>query len=896
MRIADIHPIPGPNVYSHRPVLVMKLLLEDLSKRESLTIPGFNDRLLALLPGVHEHHCSKGYAGGFVVRLHEGTYFGHIIEHVALELTEWAGVPTFHGKTRHAGEPDHPDCYLVVIEYKAEKGTEYLLRTAVELVQALVNGEPFPLEERIEEAKRIIAHTELGPSTKAMVEAAARRNIPWQRLDEQSLVQFGYGKNRRLIAAAMTSATSAVAMDIASHKDLTKRLLDRAGLPVPLGQIARTAEEAVAVLDWLNKPVAVKPHNAQQGKGVSLNLYTAPQVSEAFQIARQYSPEVLVEELFVGRDYRVLVVGGRVIAASERIPARVIGDGQHTVAELIEIENRNPRRGDGHEFPLTKLRADDATRAFLRQSKLDFDHVPGAGENVFLRGCANLSTGGTARDVTDVVHSSVKRICERAAAVIGLDICGVDLVLPDISEPISKGGIIEVNAAPGLRMHLHPSEGQARDVGEAIIESLYPQGTNARIPIISVTGTNGKTTITRLIAHLLSVCDQAGGQTIGMTTTEGMYLNGELIVSGDTTGPRSAQVILSDPTVDVAVLEVARGGILRGGLAYDWSDISVLSNIQLDHVGQNGITTLEDLVYIKSVVAERVREGGTLILNADDEQLVKLAENPRVSKVPKKIVYYSLKPSNPVVRRHIAQGGVAFCLLNGWLTEMTSFEQRSLVDASALPMTLGGKSEYQISNALAALAAARAYGLRQEQIAPALLSYQNCEHNSGRSNFYRVGKGYVMVDYGHNPAAFTAVGRVVRRLGGRRVTAVLGVPGDRDDSVIRQAAQAAARSFGRLIIKEDHDLRGRGCGEVAQLLYQAAVETAREIECRVILDEKEALESAIREMRDREIVVVFFEKFDGVMDVLKRHAAVPITNAAEMPTAHGLRTRHAQAA
>jgi cyanophycin synthetase len=870
MKIGNIRAIPGPNIYSHRPVLVMRLYLDDLNERESREFPGFNQRLLELLPGIQQHVCSKGYAGGFVERLEEGTYFGHIVEHVALEFTELAGVPTFHGKTRQASEPAS---YDVIVEYKAQQGTEYLLRTAVKFVEALVRGESFALEEEIREAQRIIARTELGPSTRTIVEAAEAFGIPWHRLDKASLIQLGYGRNRRLIAAAMTSQTSALAVDIASDKELTKQLLKQAGIPVPQGEIVHTPEEAVSVLEWLHKPVVVKPYDGHQGEGVSLNLYTPAQVKEAFAIASQHTKDVLVEELFLGRDFRVLVINGRMVAASERIPAHVVGDGSHSIAELIEIENRHPLRGEGHGSALTKIVVDQVIMAYLEKSGLRLEHIPETGKKVFLRENANLSQGGTAIDVTDIVHPSIKRICERAAGVIGLDICGIDLVLPSIAEPIRKGGagIIEVNAAPGLRMHVHPSEGQAREVGRAIIEMLYPAGTPARIPVISVTGTNGKTTITRLITNLIA----ASGETVGMTTTDGIYLNDELIFAGDTTGPRSTQMILSDPSVDVAVLEVARGGIMRGGLAYDWSDISVLSNIQPDHIGQDGITSVEDILYVKSLVAERVREGGTLILNADDERLARLMETPRVSKVPKSVIYYSLDPDHPLLQQHTARGGTAYTVQNGWVVQIVGDQQHTIIEVAAVAITLGGQAGYQISNTLAAIAAARTYGLSRKQIVKTLESYSG-QQNSGRGNLYTVGKGYVYVDYGHNPEAFTAVGKSLRALHASRLTAVLSVPGDRNDEVIQQNARAVAQYFDQLIIKEDKDLRGRVRGEVSRLLARAAEQASPGIKCQVVLDEQEALELALREMQEEEMIVVFYEKIGTVKNVLDDHHAQPI--------------------
>jgi cyanophycin synthetase len=872
MRVVEITTLSGPNVYGYQPALVMKLHLEELAGKESYEVPGFNDRLLALLPGLRKRHCEKGAEGGFVERLREGAWFGHVVEHVALELTLLAGAGSIHGKTRSAGEPG---LFNVIIEYRAEKGTERLMRAAVGLVEALVKGEPYALDEEVAEAKRIIARTELGPSARVIVEAAARRGIPWRRLDDQNLARLGYGKYRRLIEAAMTSQTSAIAVDIASNKDLTKRLLDRAGIPVPQGAVVRSAEDAVNVWEWLRKPVAVKPHAGSQGEGVSLNLYTPEQVAEAFYIARKYSEDVLIEELFIGRDFRALVVGGKMVAASERVPASVVGDGRRSIAELIEVENRNPLRGEGHDSPLTKIEIDVVMTAHLQKSGLSLDAVPPAGERVLLRGNANLSTGGTAIDVTDTVHPQVMRVCERAAQVIGLDLCGIDLVLPDISRPVGEGGagVIEVNAAPGLRMHAFPSEGKPRDVGAAVVEMLYPPGSPSRIPIISVTGTNGKTTIIRLVARMLSTA----GLTVGMATTDGVYVGGELVMAGDAAGPRSAQAVLSDPTVEVAALEVARGGILREGLGYDWSDVSVMSNIQADHWGQDGISSIDDLLFIKSLVAERVREGGALILNADDEKLARLAENPRITAVPKKYVYYSLEPHNPAVEGHTERGGTAFRLDGGWIVESAGGIEGRVVEAAAIPITFGGAAAYQISNVMAAIAAARAYGLPAERVAETLMDYTGVEHNAGRGNLYRVGGGYVLVDYGHNPEAFNAVGRTLRNLNMGRITAVVGVPGDRDDEIIRRAGRAAARRFDRLILREDEDLRGRKSGDVPKLLCLAAAEESPGIECRVVLDEQDALELAISEMREGEIVVIFYEKrLDQITKALERRSATPV--------------------
>jgi cyanophycin synthetase len=873
MRIEGIRTLAGPNVYSHRPVLIMRLDLEELTDKESLEIEGFNERLLSLLPGLSEHHCSKGRPGGFVERLETGTYFAHITEHVALELSEGAGIPAYFGKARYAGAPG---LYNVIVEYKAEHGMRFLLQSAVELIEALVRGAEFPLEEKLKEASRIAAHTELGPSTQSIVTAAQKRGIPFMRLNEESLVQLGYGKYRRFIQAAMTDGTSAIGMEIAGDKDLTKSLLDKASIPVPKGHIVRSADEAVEALEDLGAPVVVKPLDGRQGKGVSLHLTTPEEVMYAFEVAQGFSGDVLVEEQFEGRNYRVLVVASKVVAASERAPCHVRGDGIHTVSELIEIENQHPLRGDGHEKPLTKINTSDPILlAFMRKEGIGMDDVPEAGEMVMLCAGINLSTGGTAKDVTDEVHPEIERLCVRAANLLGMDICGVDLVVEDISLALKeqkRGGVIELNAAPGLRMHQFPTEGEPRDVGQAIVDMLYPADSQGRIPIISITGTNGKTTVTRMIDHAL----KEAGVTTGMTTTDGIWINGELIVEGDTTGPISARTVLCEKSVEVVVLETARGGIVRRGLGYDWSDISVMTNIGPDHIGQDGIESVEDIVEIKALVAERVREGGTLILNADDEHLQKLTERRRVREPEKKLVYFSLLDDSPFIKAHRDAGGTAYFLRGGAIIEAAA-QELEILKVSDISVTMNGAAEFQIANILAATAALRAYGLQPEQIASSMRTFQSSSDNPGRANLYRVGRGFVMVDYGHNPDAFLAVCRMAARWEDRRVTGIIGVPGDRDNSVIEEAGRVAARGFHRVIIKEDHDLRGREKGEVARLLCHVVNEESPVTECHIVLDEVEALRSEIEAIQEGQVVVVFYDQLEPVLKVLEEKGAAPVS-------------------
>jgi cyanophycin synthetase len=874
MRIDEIRSLPGPNIYNYKPVLLMKLHLEELTEKESYEVPGFIDRLLALLPGLHDHHCASGKPGGFIQRLHEGTYFGHIVEHTAIELTVLAGVPVCFGKTLYAGAPGS---YDVIVEYQAEKGTQFLLRTAVELVEALVRNESYPLAEKIEQAKQIIAKTEWGPSTRAIVEAAKERGIPAMRLNEGSLVQLGYGKYLRRIQATIADSTKAIGVDIASDKELTKRLLDIAAIRVPRGGVVREEQEALEMLTAIGKPVVVKPYNGNQGRGVSLCLNTPAEVRRAFQLAKQEAERVIVEEYIEGRHYRVVVVGGQVVAAAERVPAHVIGDGVHTIEQLIELENSHPLRGNGHEKPLTKIKIDALVLSYLARTGRRLDDIPAPGERVYLRDNANLSTGGIAIDVTGDIHPDNARLCERVAKIIGLDICGIDLVTKGISQPMGEeGAVIEVNAAPGIRMHHFPSAGQPRNVGNAIVEMLFPKGSPSRIPIMAVTGTNGKTTTTRMIGHVL----MSTGRTVGMTTTDGIYIGGTCIRKGDTTGPRSATTILCDPSVEIAVLETARGGIVRAGLGYDWADVAVITNIQPDHIGQDGIEEIEDLVFIKSLVAERVREGGTVVLNADDPNVSEIPNHPRMKKTKKQIVYFSLKADQPVVMRHLAEGGTAYFLRNGWIIEACGETERPVMPAEDIPVTMNGTARFHVANAMAAIAACRAYGMSRERIARALAGFRSDVHNPGRANLYQVGKGYVMVDYGHNPDSFAEICRMAQQLPARRITGIIGVPGDRDSMIVETAARVAAHGFHRLIIKEDKDTRGRARGEIAEIMRRAVEEEVPGREYRIIYDECEALETALRELEPEEIIVVFYEKIEPILQVLDRWNAVSVSTVA----------------
>ena len=859
MHIESIRTLDGPNVFHALPVLSMYLRLEDLADTYTDEVPGFTGRLVALLPGLRTHHCSRGYPGGFVERLHEGTYFGHVTEHVALEMAGMLGSPVTYGKTRYAGEPGF---YQVIVRYRSEARMRSLLRSAVELVEAVVAGRPFPVEEHLALAARAAIDNELGPSTKSIVTAAVQRGIPWRRLNDANLVQLGYGRNRRLIQAAVTDRTSHVAVDIAADKALTKRLLSDAGVPVPRGAVVDSLEAAMTAFADLGAPVVVKPLDGNQGRGITLGVSSEAEMEVAYRRAYAVADQVIVEQQLVGNDYRMLMVGGRLVAASHREPCHVIGDGSSTVTELIEKANRDPLRGEGHEKPLTKIVVDEELELQLARAGMGLDSVAPAGVNVVLRGCANLSTGATAADVTERVSPEVREVCERAAAVVGLDICGIDLVAPDIGGAFD-GAVVEINAGPGLRMHVYPSRGTPQDVGGAIVDMLYPAGAPSRVPICSVTGTNGKTTVTRMIGHILSV----DGASIGMTTTEGIFIGGKRISRGDHTGAASARAVLADPSVDIAVLETARGGILRRGLGYDLSDVAVITNVTRDHIGQDGIETVDDLVWIKSLIAERVRNGGTLVLNAEDHGSSSIAKREAVGVERLQLVYFALDGLHPTIRSHLAAGGRAYFVRDGWLVEAERGVEGRIVAVADVPATFGGKAAFQVANCLAAAAAARALGCTTRQVALRLASFSDTVDNPGRSSLYQLGNGYVMVDYGHNPAAFKSTGALVEHWSGPLI-GIVGAPGDREDAIIHEVAAAAAEVYPHLLIREDADRRGRAPGEVPAMMRDTITRLNPAARVEIVVDELEALRTLLPRVVEGTLVVIYYEHLDPVAAIL----------------------------
>ncbi len=860
MKIIEIRLFEGRNVWSHSPVLQARLLLGPEERLTTREIPGFAERLLSLLPGLAEHTCSLGYPGGFCERLKSGTYLGHVVEHVALELQAAAGYPKNYGKT--ASGP-FPGSWDVVIEYSTPELGKAALEAAVELVSAALAGRPFPVAEVISGLQAVGRETCLGPSTESIVAACRRRGIPVLPLPESGILQLGYGCRRKLVQATLTSETPCLAADLVSDKALTKRLLADAGLPVPPGRAVATLQEARRAALELGYPVAVKPRRGNQGKGVVLDVRGAAELAAAFRIAREYDSEVLVEKQVPGRHYRLLVIGGKLVAAAERLPALLIGDSIHTIRELVEIANSDPRRGEGHEKPLTRLRLDAVAVLELARQGYTPDSCPPAGHAVVLRSNANLSSGGTSRDVTDLVCPENAWIAEQAARLTGLDVAGVDLVTPDISRPApgDGGAVIEVNAAPGFRMHLVPEEGEGRDVGAALVDHLFPPGSEASIPVISVTGTNGKTTTARLLAHFF----RQQGLVVGLATTGGVYIGERCIFSGDTTGPKSARAVLRHPDVEVAVLETARGGILRGGLGYDKADVAVVTNIGPDHLGQDGVETLDDLFWVKSLVVEAVKESGYVVLNADDPYATRFA-----SRAGGQVVYFTLHEDNLLVRRHLGAGGSAVFVRQGVVYAGSGCRAVRIISLKSIRAGMGGRAVFNLENALAATAAAFFLGVPVAVIRRVLRTF-GCDsiHNPGRLNIWHLGRITVIVDYGHNAPAFRRVAEFARTLRPRRLLGVIGVPGDRGDEQIIAAGEAAASGFDELFIKEDSDLRGRAPGEVARLLCKGARRAGMPAPLlHVITEEVAAVKEALRRACHGDVVVVFYERLEPVMELL----------------------------
>ncbi|WP_201306094.1 cyanophycin synthetase [Roseomonas harenae] len=876
MRVLHSAVYRGPHLFSHTPMIRIRLDLGALEEWPSDRLPGFTDGLVAMLPGLQEHGCSYGTPGGFIRRLREGTWIGHVCEHVALELQTRAGSRVTRGKTRSVrGKPGN---YNVLYAYREEEVGLLAGRLALQLVESLLPAElrgiqgleelhrRDPLADgggvgaALEALTRLVGRRALGPTTRSLVQEAERRGIPVMRMDEHSLVQLGHGKRQQRLRASITGRTSSIAVEIAGDKDLTKALLADAGLPVPRGAVVRTAEDAVWEAERIGYPVVTKPLDGNHGRGVSLDLRTPEDVRRGFEDAARRSRDVIVEQQFQGYDHRILVIGGEVRAVAQRVPAHVVGDGVRTIAALIEEVNRDPRRGSGHENMLTRIEVDEHVLGLLAKAGMNLESIPEKGRCVALRDTANLSTGGTAIDRTDDIHPDNACIARRAAMAVGLDVAGIDFLAPDIRRSVREtgGGIVEVNAAPGFRMHLEPFEGWARDIARPVIDMLFPDGETGRIPILAITGTNGKSTTTRMVAHIL----RHAGMTVGMTTTSGIWINDDKITDADASGPKSARMVLRDPSVDAAVLETARGGILREGLGFEECDVGAVLNIQADHLGLKEVDTLEDLAAVKSVVVESVRRDGCSVLNADDPLTLAMERH-----AGGRIAFFSMKGGKDMpdaLRAHIDAGGLAVVSEDGVdggdIVVHDDRRRLPLMSAAEIPATLGGMAGFNIQNALAAVGMTYAQGISPPVIRAALQNFSSSfEQSPGRLNVHDAHGFRVILDYAHNPAGLTALCDLVAKLRPRhgRLIGMISTPGDRRDDDMREMGRIAAGAFDEVVLRERPDGRGRPSGEVMRLIAEGVLGTGfAEEHLHCVLDEHEAAELCLRMAQPGDLVVL----------------------------------------
>jgi len=858
----------GPSLYAHFPVMRLTIDLGVLESWPSAKIPGFVDGLLAAMPSLRSHKCSFETEGGFVRRLTEdgGTWLGHVLEHVAIELQQLTGASTVFGKTRGEGTPGH---YHVIFEYEEERVGEAASNIALALIHDLLPADlrparkadlpPFDFKIELVELIDFAQRRQFGPSTGALIRAAEARDIPWMRLNDYSLVQLGHGKYQKRIQATVTSETRHISVEIASDKEETNRILGELGLPVPRQRVVRTAEAAAAAAERLGYPVVVKPLDANHGRGVSLDLKNGDEVRAAFEKAREHARSVVIENFLAGFDHRMLVVGGQLVAVAKRVPGHVVGDGKSTIAELVAIVNSDPRRGIGHEKVLTRIELDAQAERLMADKSVTRETVLPAGEIFYLRGTGNLSTGGTAIDLTDVVHPDNQEMAMRAAMAIGLDVCGVDFITPDIRESHREvgGGICEVNAAPGFRMHVAPTEGKPRDVAGPVMDMLFPAGALSRIPIAAITGTNGKTTTARMVAHI----QKMNGHTVGLATTDGVYIDGERTVAGDMTGPQSAQMVLRDPAVDLAVLETARGGLLRAGMGYRNCNVGAVINVSEDHLGLKGIDTLEQLAEVKRIVVEVARD--CAVLNADDLHCLRMADHTKAAR----IAYVTMNPRHDLVRKHLRAGGLAAVLEEGINGHMITLYDKGahlpLLWTHLIPATIEGKAMHNVQNAMFAAMMSYAMGVKVENIRQGLRTFDTSYFQvPGRTNVFDGLPFKVILDYGHNPAAVQAMVDLSLRLecSGRRVC-VLSAPGDRRDEDIRGIARIVGKAFDHIILRRDDDLRGRGTDEIPRMMEEELLASGfPRAELQVIPDEQAAINAALAAGQRGDLLLLFADK------------------------------------
>ncbi|WP_241081724.1 cyanophycin synthetase [Achromobacter xylosoxidans] len=846
MEVSRIRALRGPNLWSKNTAIEAIVSCAD-AECSIDNLPDFEARLRARLPQTGLLR-PEGHQGAVSI--------AHVVQIVALTLQAYAGCPVTFGRTSSTIEPG---VFQVVVEYSEEEVGRLAMDLAQQLVQAALDDAPFDLADALKRLRELDEDVRLGPSTGSIVNAATARNIPYRRLTQGSMVQFGWGSKQRRIQAAETDLTSAISESIAQDKDLTKMLLDAAGVPVPLGRSVTTAEDAWAAAQELGGPVVVKPRDGSQGRGVAVNIETRERVIQAFEVAEEISSEVIVERYIPGHDFRLLVVGGALVAASRRDPPQVTGDGVHTIRQLVDQVNADPLRGDGHATSLTKIRFDDIALATLKKQGFDADSVPAPGTLIFLRNNANLSTGGSATDVTDEVHPEMAARAVSAARMIGLDICGVDVVAESVHYPLEdqNGGVVEVNAAPGLRMHLNPSFGKGRAVGEAIIANMYADGDDGRIPVVAVAGTNGKTTTVRLTAHILGTA----GNRVGMTNSDGVYVDNLRIDTGDCSGPRSARSVLMHPDVDAAVFETARGGILREGLAFDRCNVAIVTNIGMgDHLGLGYISTVEDLAVVKRVIVQHVHPSGTAVLNAADPIVAEMA-----SSCPGSITYFAEDRNHPVMATHRAQG-LRVVYRDGDAIVAAQGGEETRFPLTEIPLTRNGTIVFQVENAMASIAAAWALGLDWSIVRRGLATFVNDAQTApGRFNVFDYRGATVIADYGHNPDAILALVRAVDAMPAKRRSVVISGAGDRRDEDIRMQTEILGEAFDDVLLYQDQCQRGRADGEVLALLQQGLVNASRTRHIEEIHGEFLAIDTALARLNAGDLCLILVDQVEEAL-------------------------------
>jgi len=813
MKIREINAMRGPNYWSVRrhKLIVMVLDLEEMEERPSDKIDGFYERLKEMFPSMYEHRCSVGEPGGFFQRVQEGTWMGHIIEHIALEIQSMAGMEVGFGRTRGYGEKG---VYNVVFAYMEESVGRYAAKVSVKICEALIDGKPYDMADDIQHMRELREAERLGPSTGSIVEEAEARGIPWIRLNKYSLCQLGYGANQKRIQATVTSETSSIGVELACDKEDTKFLLEQAQVEVPRGDIIRRESSLEDACKYVGYPLVIKPVDGNHGRGITVNIQNYDEALVAFRAAKESSRStgVIIEKFITGEDYRLLVINNKLVAAAKRTPAHVVGNGKLTVQELIDEVNKDPRRGYGHENVLTQITVNDLTKTIIKDAGYTLESVIPAGETLILKDTANLSTGGTAEDVTDIVHPANTSMAERISKIIDLDICGIDVMTTDITKPLSEtgGAVLEVNAGPGFRMHLAPTKGLPRNVAGHVIDKLFPKGTTGRIPIVAISGTNGKTTTTRLIAHIAKM----NGYRVGYTTTDGVYIQNRLLMAGDCTGPASAEFVLKDPTVNFAVLESARGGLLRAGLGFKNCDIGIVTNVAADHLGLKGIHTIEQLAKVKGVIPETVLPNGYAILNADDDLVYDMRRSVNCN-----VALFSMDENNPRIKALQRLNGISAIYENGYVTICRGEWKMRVMKAEDIPLTYGGKATFMIQNILPAVLAANIQGISIEDMKAGLETFiPSPSQTPGRLNLFEFKNFTILLDYAHNPAGMLALKKFTDTLEATVKVGIIAGVGDRREEDTNQIGSIAAQMFDEIIIRQDKRLRGRTEQELIKML------------------------------------------------------------------------------